>query len=62
MDAIALMFTLLCRVGAVDPIRTTFLNYIVVRVHARACLSHGALLYAWGICVGTLRGSKSCQL
>ena len=46
VDAIALMFTLLCRVGAVDPIRTTFLNYIVVRVHARACLSHGAVLYA----------------
>ena len=48
VDAIALMFTLLCRVGAVDPIRTTFLNYIVVRVHARACLSHGMSVVSGG--------------
>jgi hypothetical protein len=31
LDSIALMFNLLCRVGAVEPIRATFVNYIVVR-------------------------------
>ena len=54
LDSIALMFNLFCRVGAVEPIRATFVNYIVVRVggplpplpeHVRP--TAGALLNQW---------------